>query len=182
VIEIKDHCLRFYDYHVWANKIIFNRLKELPQHLYNQEIQSVFSSVSKVMAHIYKVDCGWLDILMGKSMNDAMKDSYEIEADAEARSLEELEAMYDDLSVKFRACIDEHPDLEKEVVLDNPYAGILNTRYSEFIIQVVNHGTYHRGNLSAMLRQLGSSSVMTEYGLFMYQDELIPSMSPVHAN
>ncbi|CAH1206757.1 hypothetical protein PAECIP111893_02603 [Paenibacillus plantiphilus] len=166
-----NHSLRLYDYHVWANKIIFNRLKELPHHLYKQEIQSVFSSVSKVMAHIYKVDCGWFDILKGKSMNEAMEASSQIEADAAARSFEELEAMYDDLSVRFKACISEHVDLEREVVLDNPYAGILNTRYSEFIIQVVNHGTYHRGNLSAMLRQLGHPSVMTEYGLFMYQDE-----------
>ncbi len=171
-----NHCVRLYDYHVWANKIIFNRLKELPRHIYNQEIQSVFPSVSKVMAHIYKVDCGWLDILMGKSMNEAMEASYQIEADAEDSSLEELEAMYDDLAVRFKAYINEHADLEEEVVLDNPYAGILNTRYSEFIIQVVNHGTYHRGNLSAMLRQLGHSSVMTEYGLFMYHDESNPSL------
>ncbi|WP_139997292.1 DinB family protein [Paenibacillus paridis] len=176
-----NHCSRLYDYHVWANKIIFNRLKELPPHLYNQEIQSVFSSVSKVMAHIYKVDCGWLDILMGKSMKEAMEASFQIEADAESRSLEELEAMYDELSARFKACINEHPDLEKEVILDNPYAGILNTRYSEFIIQVVNHGTYHRGNLSAMLRQLGHSSVMTEYGLFMYHDESRLRMSAVSA-
>nr|WP_091188675.1 DinB family protein [Paenibacillus catalpae] len=165
------HCLRFYDYHVWANNIIFNRLKELPRHLYNQEIQSVFPSVSKVMAHIYKVDYGWLDILKGMSMKEAMEASVQIEADAEAASLEELEKMYDDLAVRFKAFISGHEDLEKEVVLDNPYAGILNTRYSEFIIQVVNHGTYHRGNLSAMLRQLGYSSVMTEYGLFMYHDK-----------
>ncbi|MGO4545385.1 DinB family protein [Paenibacillus sp. 2TAB23] len=177
-----NHSTRFYDYHVWANKIIFNRLKQLPQHVYKQEIQSVFSSVSKVMAHIYRVDCCWLDILMGKSMNEAMQASIQMEADAEAKSLEELETMYDDLSMRFKACINEHEDLEKEVVLDNPYAGILNTRYSEFIIQVANHGTYHRGNLSAMLRQLGHSSVMTEYGLFMYQDEANPSITTVPAN
>jgi uncharacterized damage-inducible protein DinB len=170
------HTVRFYDYHVWANQIIFNRLKELPRHLYNQEVQSVFSSVSKVMAHIYKVDCGWVDILMGKSMNEAMEASIQIQEDAEACSLEELEVKYNELSIRFKAAINEHEDLEKEVVLDNPYAGILNTRYSEFIIQVVNHGTYHRGNLSAMLRQMGHSSVMTEYGLFMYQDESNPSL------
>src|SRR4030095_10058193 len=172
-----NQSVRFYDFHVWANKTIFNRLKELPRDLYHQEIQSVFSSVSKVMAHIYKVDCGWLDILQGKSMNEAMEASFKIQEDAEARSLEELEAMYDDLSARFKASIKEHEDLEKEVVLDNPYAGILNTRYSEFIIQVVNHGTYHRGNLSAMLHQMGYSSVMTEYALFMHLEESINSMS-----
>ncbi|KRE31597.1 DinB family protein [Paenibacillus sp. Soil522] len=177
-----NHVVRFYDYHVWANKIIFNRLKELPRHLYNQEIQSVFPSVSKVMAHIYKVDCGWLDILMGKSMKEAIEDSFQLQEDAEARSLEELEVMYDDLSMRFKTFINEHEDIEKEVVLDNPYAGILNTRYSEFIIQVVNHGTYHRGNLSAMLRQMGHSSVMTEYGLFMYKDESNTSMTTAPTN
>lgn len=172
MIIITNHCIRFYDYHAWANKIIFNRLKELPQHVYKQEVQSVFPSVSKIMAHIYRVDCGWLEILMGKSMDEAMEATVTIETDAENRSLEELEIMYDDLSVRFRTCIREHVDLEQRVVLDNPYAGILNTKYSEFIIQVVNHGTYHRGNLSAILRQLGYSSVMTEYGLFMYQEHL----------
>lgn len=169
--DMNTHCLRFYDFHVWGNKRIFNHLKELPRHLYKQEIQSVFPSVAKVMVHIYKVDCGWLDILMGKSMREAMEASVAIEADAEAKSLEELEEMYDELSVKFRAYISQHEDLEKEVVLDNPYAGILSTRYSEFVIQVVNHGTYHRGNISAMLHQMGHSSVMTEYGLFMYHAE-----------
>lgn len=48
---------------------------------------------------------------MGKSMNEAMEASFQIEADAEASSLEELEAMYDDLSVRFKACINGHADL-----------------------------------------------------------------------
>jgi len=166
-----NHVVRLYDYHVWANQIIFKRLKELPRHLYNQEIQSVFPSVSSIMAHIYRVDCGWLEIFRGKSMKEDIEDSFQLQKDAENRSLEELEAMYEDLSVRFKVCINGCEDLEEGIVLDNPYAGILNTRYSEFIIQVVNHGTYHRGNLSAMLRQMGHSSVMTEYGLFMYRDE-----------
>ncbi|GGD49171.1 hypothetical protein GCM10010911_03390 [Paenibacillus nasutitermitis] len=75
----------------------------------------MFSSVSKVMAHIYKVDCGWYDIMMGKSMKEALAASSQIEANAEAGSLEELEARYDDLSMRFKACINEHADLEKEV-------------------------------------------------------------------
>ncbi|EFM11144.1 DinB family protein [Paenibacillus curdlanolyticus YK9] len=163
-----NHCVKMYDYHVWANKTIFNRLKELPEHLYNQEIQSVFPSISKLMAHIYKVDFGWFNILKGQEMSEAMTDSFRIEAEAETKSLTELEAMYDSLAARFKAYIVAHPNLENDVVLHNPYAGVLHTRYSEFVIQVANHGTYHRGNLSAMLRQLGHSSVMTEYGLFMH--------------
>lgn len=43
----KHHALELYDYHVWANKKFFERLKELPKDIYDQEIQSVFSSISK---------------------------------------------------------------------------------------------------------------------------------------
>lgn len=61
-----------YNYHVWAYGVIIDRLKELPQEIYHQEIQSGFSSVSKVLSHIYLTDYAWFDILSGKSMNEAM--------------------------------------------------------------------------------------------------------------
>ena len=35
------------------------------------------------------------------------------------------------------------------------------------VLQVVNHATYHRGNITAMLRQMGHASVMTEYALYL---------------
>nr|WP_268808308.1 DinB family protein [Paenibacillus tyrfis] len=74
-------------------------------------------------------------------------------------------------SERYRAFFRQQADLEKAIVLDNPYAGIRETRLSEIVMQVVNHGTYHRGNISAMLRQMGYASVMTEYALFWYQDQ-----------
>lgn len=60
--------LEMHDYHVWANGIILNRLKELPQDIYHREIQSGFSSVSKVLSHIYLTDLAWFGIISGKSM------------------------------------------------------------------------------------------------------------------
>lgn len=38
------------------------------------------------------------------------------------------------------------------------------------VLHVVNHGTYHRGNISAMLHQLGDSSVMTDYAFYWYSE------------
>lgn len=34
---------------------------------------------------------------------------------------------------------------------------------------IVNHGTYHRGNLTVMLRQLGRSGVSTDYIFYLYE-------------
>lgn len=166
-----SNAVTMYEYHVWANQRMLNLLKELPQDVYKQEIVSIFPSVSKAMAHIYTVDSSWLEIASGTEMKDAMKLTEQVTEEAERQSIEGLEAMFAALSERYRAFFRQQADLEKTIVLDNPYAGIRETRLSEIVMQVVNHGTYHRGNISAMLRQMGHASVMTEYALFWYQDQ-----------
>jgi uncharacterized damage-inducible protein DinB len=166
-----NQSVEMYYYHVWANQTMMNRLKELPRDVYKQQVQSVFPTIAKVMAHIYFVDLCWFDIATGTSMNDALEASRAITEEVESKSLEELESLYNQLSGRFKAFLNEQEDLEKIIVIDNPYAGIRSTRLSELLLQVVNHGTYHRGNITAMLRQMGHASVMTEYALFWYQGE-----------
>ncbi|CAG7636087.1 DinB family protein [Paenibacillus allorhizosphaerae] len=166
-----SNAVTMYNFHVWANQTMINRLKELPRDVYTQQIQSIFPTISKLLAHMYFVDLSWFHTISGISMSEAMERALQSQEQVESSSLEELEAMYAELSVRFKALLDGQDDLEKTIVLDNPYAGVRNTRLSEMVLQVVNHATYHRGNISAMLRQMGHASVMTEYALFWYQDE-----------
>ncbi|MGD8188451.1 DinB family protein [Brevibacillus ginsengisoli] len=163
--------IKMYDYHVWANQTMLNYLKELPPDTYKQEVQSVFPSISKAMAHIYMVDTLWIEVLCGKSLTEAFPLSNQVKEAAESASIEELQAMFDDLSKKYQAFFSQEPDIERKVILDNPYTRKRVTSLAEMLMQVVNHGTYHRGNVSAMLRQLGHASTMTEYALFWYQDD-----------
>ncbi|MFC5650707.1 DinB family protein [Paenibacillus solisilvae] len=160
--------IEMYNYHVWANRTMLDRLKELPRDIYEKEIPSVFPSISKVMPHIYITDCCWFDILSGKSMNEAMAASRQLQELAETSSIEELQSLFHESSEKYQAFFSRQESMDKTIVLDNPYAGIRDTSYSEIVLQVVNHGTYHRGNITAMIRQQGLASTMTEYGLYWY--------------
>ncbi|UIO42882.1 DinB family protein [Brevibacillus brevis] len=157
-----------YDFHAWANQTLINRLKELPEGVYEQEVQSVFPTVAKVMEHIYMVDQSWLLILQGMDMQAAMDETWQQEKKITGKSLEEVEQLYAELVEQFRAFLSQEGDLERRIVLDNPYTRVRDTSLAEIIMQVVNHGTYHRGNITAMLRQMGYSSVMTEYALYWY--------------
>ncbi len=38
---------------------------------------------------------------------------------------------------------------------------------SEILLTLVNHGTYHRGNISTMLRQVGAASVSMDYAFYL---------------
>ncbi|EPD53793.1 hypothetical protein HMPREF1210_00616 [Paenisporosarcina sp. HGH0030] len=160
--------LKMYNYHVWANGVIIDRLKELPKEIYHKEIQSGFSSVSKVLSHIYLTDYAWFDIISGKSMNDAMAFTNQLREHVETKSIEEMKKIFLDLAERNKALLKSQEDIEKLIVVDNPYAGLLETSISESVLHVVTHGSYHRGNIATMLRQMGHTSVMQDFGLYLY--------------
>ncbi|MCY9140477.1 DinB family protein [Peribacillus frigoritolerans] len=159
--------LEMYNYHAWANGVIIDRLNELPEHVYHKEIQSAFSSVSKVLSHIYLTDYAWFDIISGISMDEAMAYSSELKEEVEKKSIEEMKKTFMDLYERNKALLST-VDMEKVMVVDNPYAGSLETTISESVLHVVTHGSYHRGNIATMLRQMGHTSVMQDFGLYLY--------------
>lgn len=165
---MSQHALKMYDYHVWANKTLFKRLIELSNDVYHQEIQSVFPSISKVVSHMYIVDQLWLHIISGISMAEAL----DIEkVKTEMKSIEEMEKLFFELTERFKDFLNQQVDMEKILVLDNPWAGRRETSLSEMVMHIVTHGTYHRGNITAMLHQIGHSSVTTDYTNYWFKDK-----------
>lgn len=159
------HALKMYDYHVWANKEMFNRLVELGDEVYHQEMQSVFPSFSKVVSHMYIVDQLWFHIVSGTSMTEAL----EIEkVESDTKSIEEIITMFNELTKQYRNFLNRHDDLDKMLMLDIPWAGRRETSISEMVMHITTHGAYHRGNITAMLRQNGYSSVTTDLTSFWY--------------
>ena len=165
-----NHALKMYHYHIWANEVIINRLKELPQELYHKEIQSGFSSISKVLTHIYIVDCLWFDIIIGNNRNEAFAKAEQSKEQLETKDIEELDTKFVKLSEDYIVYLNQQEDLERVIVVDNPYAGKLETSLTETLIHVVTHGSYHRGNIATMIRKMGFTSVMQDYGLYLYSN------------
>ncbi|MDM5291813.1 DinB family protein [Peribacillus simplex] len=163
--------LKMYNYHIWANGVIIDRLKELPQNIYHKEIQTGFSSVSKVLSHIYLTDYAWFDIISGKSMNEAIATTNQLREQIETKNIEEMNKIFLDLSESYKELLNSQENIEKVIVVDNPYAGLLETSVSETVLHVITHGSYHRGNIATMLRQMGHTSVMQDYGLYLFMPQ-----------
>jgi uncharacterized damage-inducible protein DinB len=80
-----------------------------------------------------------------------------------------MRMLYADVSKQFRAFFDRQQDLDKVTTIQHPHFGSLQAPFSELVQHVVNHGTYHRGNIAAMLRQLGHKGVPTDYVFYLYE-------------
>ncbi|MDA1676279.1 MULTISPECIES: DinB family protein [unclassified Bacillus cereus group] len=167
---MKEYMLKQVDYHAWANIRLFNRLKELPSYetIINEQIQSVFPSIKDTFAHMYITDQVWLHILHGKSMNEAIQDRESLRTQIENKSLYELEKMFENMVNQYKDFLNTIQDVNAVFVIENPYAGKLENSILELVQHVVNHGTYHRGNITAMIHQLGHSSIMTDFVLYLH--------------
>ncbi len=157
-----------YNYHAWANQTILGRIRELPSSLLHQEVNSSFPTLAHALSHIYAVDQMWYLVLTGMDMPEAFQACRSLNEQV-LESVDDYANAYTELAQKFNAWFQTQPDWDQSVLLNNPFAGPRQTRLSEMILHVVNHGSYHRGNVSTMLRQLGHASTMNDYALYWNQ-------------
>jgi uncharacterized damage-inducible protein DinB len=151
---------------VWANGKVFKRLKELPHDLLRKEIQSVFPSLFDVLVHMYRIDNVWLLAMSGK-FDEITSTVERIHVEIKEINLEELESLFIQLYERYRTFFSTI-DMEAVSSYPHPHYGTLNARYGDIVQHVVNHGTYHRGNITAMLRQLGYPGIPTDYVFYLY--------------
>ncbi|MGD7009774.1 DinB family protein [Metabacillus sp. 84] len=172
---MENHPKKLYEYNFWAHQRILDHLKTLPHEIFNKEIKSTFPSVSATMVHIYATEYLWLLVLEGREMEAAMNEAINLREKLGEQSLSEIEKEFQGLNARFQRFFDCNSDLEKKIIINNPYAGKRETSLAEIVFHIVNHSTYHRGNISAMLHQLDKSSLMTDYVYYWYSDQLLPN-------
>ena len=108
--------------------------------------------------------------MSGESFDKVTELKSQLQEKTKGKSIEEMETMFWDLSNQFKVFFDSQGDLDQTVLLEhpNPNLGRFETNLFELVQHVVNHGTYHRGNITAMLRQLGYLGIMTDHIFYLY--------------
>ncbi|MDQ0268573.1 DinB family protein [Cytobacillus purgationiresistens] len=164
-----NHAKNMYEYHIWANKMLLERLKELPSNVLYEEVSSSYPNIAQTFSHIYVVDVMWLQVLKGMDMQEALEASMAFLEQTNLYSVDEFVKSYEELALQYEEWMNSQKDLEQKINLNNPWSGARATSYSEILFHVANHGTYHRGNITTMLRQQGYASTMNDLSLFWYQ-------------
>lgn len=166
---MEKQTLEQYDYHKWANNRVLDHLKELPDEVYAGEIESVFSSVEEVITHIYQTDGMWLSVMSGDSFDETMSIINQLKENIEGQNLNGMRNLYSGMNKEYESFLLEQNDLKSRLIIEHPKYGKLETSVAQMVKHVVNHGTYHRGNITAMLRQQGHAGVPTDYIFYLYE-------------
>jgi len=158
-----------YDYHVWANEQLFAHLEQLPKEALHAEVTSVFPSVAHTLGHMYLFEQLYLSVLSEVPNEDIYPKMPGWTEEAQGKTVHELRQLFADVAGQFRELLERTLDPDKAMTIAHPKYGRLDTRFSDILRHVVNHGTYHRGNITAMLRQQGYSGVPTDYMFYLVE-------------
>lgn len=163
--EHSDNLSGYVNYNIWANKAIADFLADKDSNLLDKEISSSFPSIRKTIFHIADGQYVWFSRLNGTSPTDWPSKNMKPE--------EAISALMN-TSMQFGEYCSGKPDsFWSEVVTFNAMDG---TEYREtkanIIMHLMNHGTFHRGQLITMFRQAGIEGKMPRTDLIAYLREI----------
>jgi len=152
---MKQRYLDYALYNIWANNRLINDLLKLDDELLTQKLVGSFPTIRETLLHIWYAEIGWLSRLNENGWNADKVTSF-------SDSNKVLFAEWQKTSEDFKKFVVD-VDLENEIQFTQK--GIAYSIPSREIIQtVMNHGSYHRGQVVMMMRQLGVDEIMqTDY-------------------
>jgi uncharacterized damage-inducible protein DinB len=139
------------DYHYWARDRMIEAAAALTAEQYETDLGSSFKSVRETATHIYAAEWIWYQRWHGESPTTLLT------ADRFA-DLAALTAAWAEHERKMRAFVDGLDDggvarvIEFKLLSGQTGASPV----WQMVQHVVNHASYHRGQITTMLRQLGA--------------------------
>jgi len=143
---MKDFFLKWYQYNAWANRRVIECLEQ--QRVTDEKILSVFS-------HLMAANFIWLN-----RIKDLPKSTYELWT---TYGLADLRKMVEEADEQWMSFINENESFDRVMKYHNYVGNYYENNVQQIMIHLVNHGTYHRGQVAMLLRQKGFEPINTDY-------------------
>ena len=146
-----------FEYNSWANHRTLGAAEKLTPEQFTQPMGSSFTSVRDTLAHIYGAESVWLERFHGRSPS-ALPDVTQF---SDVASLREPWLEHEERLLIFVRALTQS-DLDRVMEYKTLRFGVYQNPLWQSMQHVVNHGTYHRGQVTTMLRQLGAQPILTD--------------------
>jgi uncharacterized damage-inducible protein DinB len=151
---IKDHFARLTEYNYWANEKLSNRILELDEETIVKQVNSSFPSIKETLLHISDAEQMWLSRVKGNPLDEWPSKSFE-------GTKEILIHHFLTPSISWKRYISELDDggLTQQFTYQNSKGKEFSNKVADAVTQVMNHSTYHRGQLASIFHQLEETNI-----------------------
>jgi uncharacterized damage-inducible protein DinB len=138
------------DFHYWARDRVLDAAAGLTSEQFRRDLGGSFKSVRDTLVHLYSADWGWYQLWHGVSAAEMPSFDQFPDVDTVRNAWTAQES-------KMRAFLNSLADADANRVIEYPLPNGATGSFpiGQMVQHVVNHGTYHRGQLTTMFRQLG---------------------------
>jgi uncharacterized damage-inducible protein DinB len=155
-MDVQDFRL-LYDYNFWANHRVLDSSASLSTEQFTRDLGSSFCSVRDTLAHIYGAEWLWLERWHGRIPNA-------LPVAADFPDLPSLRVRWAELERNLHQFIDSlnSSELQRIIKYKNTQGVPFEGPIWPMLQHVVNHSSYHRGQVATLLRQLGAKPIATD--------------------
>jgi uncharacterized damage-inducible protein DinB len=148
----REDAVNLVDYHYWARDRTLDGVGVLTPEQYTQDLASSFTSIRDTLVHMYGAELTWYLRWVGTSPT-AFPDP------AQFPDLTALRTAWKSQEQKIRLLVDSLAsanELDRKLRYRTFDGQAMESQFSHMLQHVVNHASYHRGQITTMLRQLGA--------------------------
>ncbi|WP_018613649.1 DinB family protein [Segetibacter koreensis] len=140
-------------YNVWANQRMIDTILSLPEETVKRTVESSFSSLYLTLLHMWNAESVWWQRLKLVETVQSAGNTH--------LSIQEISAGLMGQSSQWPAWIEKSPSgaLEHEFIYRDSKRRQFKQPVYQMLLHLFNHGTYHRGQLVTMLRQLNITTI-----------------------
>lgn len=145
-----DDLLALVDYHYWARDRLLEAVAPLSSDLLTKNLGNSFGSVHDTLVHLYGAEWMWCSRWNGESPEALPQPASLPTFDAVRDAWQQHEGLVRAALARYR-----ERGVETPVVYER-YGRTHAEPFSHQLLHMVNHASYHRGQVTTMLRQLGA--------------------------
>ena len=139
------------DYHYWARDRLLEAVEPLSLEQFTRELGNSFPSIRDTVAHLYGADWIWCARWDGESP-DALPDA------AQFATLADVRLAWSEHERQVRTALARYGEGGIDRLVEYRRNGQQQAQpFWQTLQHLVNHGSYHRGQVTTMLRQLGAA-------------------------
>lgn len=150
-------------YAAWANALLYTTLGEQAEPELTKPRQLVFGNIIRTLNHVHTIDLVWQAHLEGRAHGFTARTP---DVHVSFPELREAQFALDSWYVRYA---EEMSDRAGEEIVDFTFIGGgegAMTR-GDILLHVVNHTTYHRGHIAAMIYQIPADPPTTDLTVFL---------------
>jgi uncharacterized damage-inducible protein DinB len=147
-------------YNSWANNLLFSAVEKLPQEQYVQDMKTSHGSIHSTLIHLVGAEKIWRERFVGEPLPFLSTDP--------PGTLSALKSIWEKNGFDTARWIGTMSDtsLQETFTMKTLKGETFTHKYWQAFLHLVTHSSYHRGQVIAMLRQLGVRPPTTDLIVF----------------